>query len=93
MGKKNVILNAILKKMDKKRNYVMEEIKYDDLISEKHKKVCMFLSYFEHFLVFVSAVSGCVSISAFHSLVGVTVRIAKSVVGKTTCALTGRTKN
>ena len=35
------------------------------------------LNYFEHFL---SAVSGCVSFSAFASLVGVPVCIASSVV-------------
>ena len=36
----------------------------------KCKKVCSALNYFEPFLVFVSAVSGCVSIFEFASLVG-----------------------
>ena len=50
-------------------------------MSGNHKKVCRDLNYFEHFPVFVSAVSGCVSISAFASLVGVPVGIASSLVG------------
>ena len=45
-------------------------------MSEKHKKNCRDLHYFEHFYVFVSAVSGCVSISAFASLVGVPIGVA-----------------
>ena len=34
-------------------------------MSEKHKKVSRALNYFEDFPSFASAVSGCVSISAF----------------------------
>ena len=45
---------------------------------EKHKEMCRALNYFEHFLVFVSAVSGCVSFSSFASLVGVPVGITSS---------------
>ena len=43
--------------------------------------MCRALNYFEHFLVFVSSVSGCVSVSAFVSLVGVSIGIASSAVG------------
>ena len=39
-------------------------------MSEKHEKVCKALNYFQHFLVFVSGVSGCVLTSVFASLVG-----------------------
>ena len=46
------------------------------------------LSCFEQFLLFVSAVSGCVSISAFASLFGVPVDIASSAVGTKICAIT-----
>ena len=41
------------------------------------------LNYFEHFILFVSAVIGCFSISAFASLVDVPVGIANSAVGLT----------
>ena len=43
------------------------------------------LSYFEHFLVLGSAVSGCVSISGFASLVNCPVGIASSAVGLKIC--------
>ena len=43
---------------------------------------------FEHFLVFVSAVSGCVSVSAFASWVGIPVGIVSSEVGIEICAVT-----
>ena len=57
-------------------------------MSEKHKKVCKVLNYCEHFLVFVSDISGCVSIAVFASLVGVPVIIASSAVRLKICALT-----
>ena len=50
------------------------------------------LNYFEHFLVFVSAVSGSVLISVFSSLVGVPVGIASSAVGFKTCLVTAGIK-
>ena len=50
-------------------------------MSEKHEKVWRTLNYFEHFLIFISVVRGCVSVSAFASLVGVPVGIASSAVG------------
>ena len=48
------------------------------------------MNYFEHFLVLVSAVIGCVWISGFVSLVGVLVGIASSAVGLKICATTAR---
>ena len=61
-------------------------------LSEKHKKVFRVLNYFELFLVFVSAVSGCVSISAFALLVNVIVGIANSPVGLKIFAITAGIK-
>ena len=53
----------------------------------------MVLNYFEHFLVFVSAVSGCVSISAFASLVGVPKAIiVSSAVGLKIYVIAARIK-
>ena len=88
MAKENVALDFILKNIDEKINYFLEEIKHNELMSEKHKKVCRALNYFEHFLVFVSELSDCVSISAFASLVGFPVGIASSAVGLKICAIT-----
>ena len=52
-------------------------------MSKKHKKKIRSLNYFEHFILFVSVVIGCFSISAFASLVDVPVGIANSAVGLT----------
>ena len=39
-------------------------------ISKKHRKVCKTVSYIEHFLILASTITGCVSSSAFVSLIG-----------------------
>ena len=56
-------------------------------MSEKHKNVCRSLSYFEYFLVFVPIFSS-VSISAFASLVVLSVDITSSALGLEICAIT-----
>ena len=43
----------------------------NELISKKYKKVYTILNYIEHLLILASVVTGCVSISAFASLVGI----------------------
>ena len=57
------------------RNYLIEEIIQNELISEKHKMICTTLNYIEHFLVVASTITGYVSISAFASLIGITMQI------------------
>ena len=57
-------------------------------MSEKQKKMCKALNYFKHFLVSISVVSGCVSVSTFALLFGVPVGITISVVGMEICAIT-----
>ena len=79
MVKENGSLDFRLKKINETRNYLLDEIKHDDLKSEKHKNMCRTLNYFEHFLA---------SISAFALLIGVSVGIASSAVGLKICAIT-----
>ena len=55
-------------------------------MSKKHKKVSRVLNYFEHFLVFVSVISGCVL--TFVSLVDVSPCIASSAAEMENSALT-----
>ena len=50
-------------------------------MSEKYKKTCMYLNYVENLFILVSTVTGCLSISAFFSLVCVPVDITSSGVG------------
>ena len=37
-----------LRKIDQTRNYLLDEIKDNDLMSEKYKKTCKYLNYVEH---------------------------------------------
>ena len=66
----------------------MEEIKHNDLISKKHKNMCRNLNYVEHLLILGSSVTGCVSIFAFASLIGIPIGITSSAVGLKICAVT-----
>ena len=50
------------------------------------------LNYLEHFLLFISVVTGCVSISAFASLVGNPTEITSFAVGLKICVNTARIK-
>ena len=53
------------------RNYLIENINENELMSKKHKNVFRILNYIEYLLVSVFTVAGCGSISAFSSLVSV----------------------
>ena len=57
------------------------------MISKKFRKARRVMSHIEHLLVLVSTVTGCVSVSAFASLVGIPVGIANSAVGLTNCVI------
>ena len=61
-------------------------------MSKKHKKLCTILNYTEHFLILASAITGCVSISAFASSVVVSIGILSSAVGLKICAITAAIK-
>ena len=74
-----------LRKIYKIRNYLLDEIKHNDLMSEKYKKTCKYLNYVEHLLILASTVTSCVSISA--SLVCVPVGITSSVAGIKICEI------
>ena len=77
-----------LRKIDQTRNYLLVEIKNNDLMTEKYKKTCKYLNYVENLLILVSTVTACVSISAFASLVTIPVGITSSAVGIKNCAIT-----
>ena len=57
-------------------------------MTERYKKTCKYLNYVEHLLILVSTVTGCVSVSAFASLICVSVCITCSTVGMKICAIT-----
>ena len=57
-------------------------------MSKKHKNVCRVLNYIFILLIVISVVTGCVSISAFASLVGIPTGIAISTTGLKICVVT-----
>ena len=50
------------------------------------------LNHIEHFIILGSTITGCVSISAFSSLVGIPVGITSSATGLKICAITAGIK-
>ena len=62
------------------------------MISKKHKKNCATVNCNEHFLILASLITGCISISAFASLIGIPIGITSSVIGLKFCAITAGIK-
>ena len=61
-------------------------------MSKKHEKVYRVLIYIDHSLIVISTISGCVSISAFASLFGISIGITSSVIELKVCAITAGIK-
>ena len=62
-------------------------------MNKKHKKVSTTENYIEHLRILASAVTGCVSISAFSSLVGIPIQITSPAVGLEKCTITSGIKS
>ena len=88
MPEENMNQEFRLKKIDEIRNYLIEEINRNKLISKKHKKVCRVLNYIEHSLILISTITGCVFNSDFTSLVGIPIGITSSAIGLKICVMT-----
>ena len=59
---------------------------------KKHKRVYRVLIYINHSLIVISTITGCVSISAFASLVGIPIGIPSSAMGLRICVVTAEIK-
>ena len=81
MSEENINLEFRLKKVDEIRNYLIEEINQNKLMSKKHKKFSRALNYIDNSLIAISAITGCVSISAFAPLIGIPIGITSSAIG------------
>ena len=83
-----------LKCIDETRNYFNKEMNSFELMSKKHTKVCGVLNYIYHLLILVYAVTGCVAIFVFatlilfDTLITITVGITSSPVGLKICIMT-----
>ena len=74
--------------IEEARHSPLDEIKHNDLMTEKYKKTCKYSNYVEHLLILSLTIIDCVSISAFVSLVCVPIGITNSAVGINICAVT-----
>ena len=54
MAQENISQEFRLKNIDETRNYLIEEINRNELMSKKHEKVCTSLNHIEHFLILAS---------------------------------------
>ena len=75
MEKDNISQEFWLKNIDEKRNRAKLIDGY------KVQKVCQTLNYIENFLILVPAITRCISISAFASLLGIPIGIRSSSIG------------
>ena len=87
MTEKNLSQEFRLKYIDETRNYFLEEIKQNELMSRKHKKVGTTQNYIEHFSILACTITGSVSVSAFSCLVGIPIGITSSAIGLKICAI------
>ena len=62
------------------------------MMSKNHKKICTTLNCFEHLLILASTIPGCISFSAFTSLIGIPIGITSSVIRLKICAITAGIK-
>ena len=61
-------------------------------MSNNYKKVCTTLNYVEHFLILVSVVTGCISVSAFASLLDIPTWITSFAIRFRICGITSAIK-
>ena len=88
----NISQKFRLKNIDQTKNYLIEEINRNELMSKKHRNICTTLNYTEHFFILGSTTTGYISISAFASLFGIPVGITSSAIGLKICAITAAIK-
>ena len=81
MAEEKISQEFKLKNIGDTRNYFIGEQNENELMSNNFKKVCTALNYFEKLFILASAVTGCVSVSAFASLFGTPIGITSFGVG------------
>ena len=85
-AEENVSQEFRFENIDETRNYFLEEIKQNELMSKKQKKVFTTLNY--SFLIIASTIAGSFSISSYASLIGIPMGILISAKGFQNCAIT-----
>ena len=88
MSKKNMNKQFRLTKIDEIRNYLIKEINRNGLMSKD--RVLDYIDIISH--IAISPITGCVSISAFASLVGIPIGITSSETELKTSVITAGIK-
>ena len=81
MPEENINQELRLQNIDEIRNYLIEEMYRNELMSKKYKKICRVLNYIDHSLIVISTITGCASVSTFYTLSGIPIGIARSKIG------------
>ena len=93
MATENISQEFRLKNTDETRNYFLKKIEQNELMSKKHKKICTTINNIEQFLILASAMTGCLSISAIASWLGIPIGITSSAIGLKVCVIAAEIKS
>ena len=81
------------KNIDETTNYYLEEIKQNELMNRKGKKVCTTLNCIKHFLILPSTITtGCIFISNFTSSLRIPIGITSFAIGLKMSAIAAEIK-
>ena len=70
MVEENISQEFCWKYVDETRNYFLEEMEQNELMSRKHKKICTTLNYIEDFLILASTVTATTKLGITSSAIG-----------------------
>ena len=80
------------KSIEETKNYFLEELEQNELMSKKPSKICATLNILNTLLILVVEVTGCISISAFAFLLDISIRISTSAIWLEIFAITAGIK-
>ena len=92
MAEQSISQEFRLKNIEEIKNLFNKEIYQNEFLSKKHKKVSKIVNYIAHFLILASAVTGCISIYDFASMLGISIEIKSSAIELKSCAVTAAIK-
>ena len=81
MGYENKGQEFRFENIEQTEYHFIKEIDQNELTSKKHKDICIVLPYIELLLILASPATGCISISAFSSFLGVPIGLMSSAIG------------
>ena len=72
--------------------FLKKQSKMNWWVKSTDKKVCLTVNYIEHFLILVSTITGCISISGFAFLIGIPIGVTSSRIWSKICTITAEIK-